>query len=328
MPLTMSELALLLEGSELALRVRLSPEPYRPMSTARTPDALTSMSYPYTAVGVMTVRAHRVVCMSRLAIDWRIAEITSQGMSTLLERHNRVLSKKHAAVLRELERTRAELAAARGNAFKGQLRLGGPGAAAREADEADVRHQLGAARRRRAGRRGRRGRGQEQGRERKETKEAARPRPQGAAEAAGRRGEARARRGGQGVPQVRRRSPGDGGPVRGARRRSTSSRCASCASGTSGRSTRCHCGGHIETALGPDKLCPGARYSVNFAIYVAISKYCDHLPLERQVRMMAREGLDGDEPDAVGPDRAARVAGRVGDAAAARLHAGPPRRRR
>jgi transposase len=31
MELTMSELALLLEGSELALRVRLSPEPYRPM---------------------------------------------------------------------------------------------------------------------------------------------------------------------------------------------------------------------------------------------------------------------------------------------------------
>jgi transposase len=29
--LTTSELALLLEGSELALRVRLSPEPYRPM---------------------------------------------------------------------------------------------------------------------------------------------------------------------------------------------------------------------------------------------------------------------------------------------------------
>ncbi|WP_437898948.1 IS66 family insertion sequence element accessory protein TnpB [Sorangium sp. So ce124] len=31
MELTMSELALLLEGSELALRVRLSPAPYRPM---------------------------------------------------------------------------------------------------------------------------------------------------------------------------------------------------------------------------------------------------------------------------------------------------------
>lgn len=31
MELTMSELSLLLEGSEHALRVRLSPEPYRPM---------------------------------------------------------------------------------------------------------------------------------------------------------------------------------------------------------------------------------------------------------------------------------------------------------
>jgi transposase len=53
----------------------------------------------------------------------------------------------------------------------------------------------------------------------------------------------------------------------------------------------CRCGSCIETALGPDKLCPGGRYSVSFAIYVAVSKYCDHLPLERQVRMMAREGL-------------------------------------
>ena len=53
----------------------------------------------------------------------------------------------------------------------------------------------------------------------------------------------------------------------------------------------CRCGSCIETALGPDKLTPGGRYSVDFAIYVAISKYCDHLPLERQVRMMAREGL-------------------------------------
>jgi transposase len=53
----------------------------------------------------------------------------------------------------------------------------------------------------------------------------------------------------------------------------------------------CKCGGCIETALGPDKLAPGGRYSIDFAIYVAISKYCDHLPLERQVRMMARDGL-------------------------------------
>src|SRR6204780_3622012 len=52
----------------------------------------------------------------------------------------------------------------------------------------------------------------------------------------------------------------------------------------------CRCGSCIDTALGPDKLCPGGRYAVDFAIYVAISKYSDHLPLERQVRMMAREG--------------------------------------
>lgn len=53
----------------------------------------------------------------------------------------------------------------------------------------------------------------------------------------------------------------------------------------------CRCGACIETALGPDKLTPGGRYSIDFAIYVAISKYADHLPLERQVRMMARDGL-------------------------------------
>jgi transposase len=53
----------------------------------------------------------------------------------------------------------------------------------------------------------------------------------------------------------------------------------------------CRCGSCVETALGQDRLTPGGRYSVDFAIYVAISKYCDHLPLERLVRMMAREGL-------------------------------------
>jgi transposase len=54
---------------------------------------------------------------------------------------------------------------------------------------------------------------------------------------------------------------------------------------------RCTCGACIETAPGPDKLIAGGRYSVGFAIHVAISKYCDHLPLERQARMMGREGL-------------------------------------
>ena len=53
----------------------------------------------------------------------------------------------------------------------------------------------------------------------------------------------------------------------------------------------CGCGGCVDTAIGPDKLVAGGRYSVDFAIYVAIAKYTDHLPLERQVRMMARDGL-------------------------------------
>lgn len=55
---------------------------------------------------------------------------------------------------------------------------------------------------------------------------------------------------------------------------------------------RCSCNACIETALGPPKLFEGARYSVDFAIDVAVSKYLDHLPLERQARMMEREGLD------------------------------------
>jgi transposase len=57
---------------------------------------------------------------------------------------------------------------------------------------------------------------------------------------------------------------------------------------------RCRCGGCIETAIGPKKLFAGARYSIDFAVAVAISKYLDHLPLERQVRTMAREGLTVD----------------------------------
>lgn len=54
---------------------------------------------------------------------------------------------------------------------------------------------------------------------------------------------------------------------------------------------RCGCGECIETALGPEKLIPGGRYSVDFAVEVADAKYLDHMPLARQVRQMAREGL-------------------------------------
>ena len=54
---------------------------------------------------------------------------------------------------------------------------------------------------------------------------------------------------------------------------------------------RCACQGCVETAPAPVKLFPGARYSIDFAVDVMVGKYLDHLPLERQVRIMAREGL-------------------------------------
>jgi len=57
---------------------------------------------------------------------------------------------------------------------------------------------------------------------------------------------------------------------------------------------RCACGGCIDTALGPPKLIPGGRYSIDFAVAVAVAKYVDHLPLARQVRQMARAGLTVD----------------------------------
>jgi len=54
---------------------------------------------------------------------------------------------------------------------------------------------------------------------------------------------------------------------------------------------RCSCNACVETATGPVKLRAGSRYSVDFAVEVAVSKYLDHLPLERQSRIMRREGL-------------------------------------
>ena len=57
---------------------------------------------------------------------------------------------------------------------------------------------------------------------------------------------------------------------------------------------RCSCNANVVTAPGAEKLIPGGRYTVEFAAEVAVGKYADHLPLERQVRMMAREGLQVD----------------------------------
>jgi transposase len=65
------------------------------------------------------------------------------------------------------------------------------------------------------------------------------------------------------------------------------------------RKYRCACNGHVATAPGPVKLAlredaRGRRYSLDFAVEVALDKYLDHLPLERQVRRMRHEGLAAD----------------------------------
>jgi transposase len=59
---------------------------------------------------------------------------------------------------------------------------------------------------------------------------------------------------------------------------------------------RCRCNGCVETAPGPLRLAArpdvrGRRYAPEFAVEVAIGKYLDHAPLERQARVMSREGL-------------------------------------
>lgn len=54
---------------------------------------------------------------------------------------------------------------------------------------------------------------------------------------------------------------------------------------------RCGCYATMMTAPGPPKLIPGGRYSIEFAVHVAVAKYLDHLPLNRQAGMMERDNL-------------------------------------
>lgn len=68
----------------------------------------------------------------------------------------------------------------------------------------------------------------------------------------------------------------------------------------------CRCGGCVETAPGPERAIAGGRYSLGFAIKVALDKYLDHIPLARQERILRRHGLDvttqtlWDQLDAIG----------------------------
>lgn len=53
----------------------------------------------------------------------------------------------------------------------------------------------------------------------------------------------------------------------------------------------CRCGGCVETAIGPTRALPGSRYSLAFAIKVCLDKWMDHIPLERQTRILGRHDL-------------------------------------
>ena len=55
---------------------------------------------------------------------------------------------------------------------------------------------------------------------------------------------------------------------------------------------RCRCNAAVKTAPGPLRLIPGGRYSIDFAVALEIDKRLNHLPLDRQRRQMAREGLE------------------------------------
>ena len=225
-----------------------------------------------------------VAGVSRLAEE-KDPEILRQAV-VLLENHNRALSKKIAEVLRELQRARAELAALKGESVDKQLRL-----EALEQQLASLTKQVF-------------GPSSEQRPSEDE--------PEGAAPEGDDEGEEKKKRRGHGptkqptLPRIEVDHKLD----------EADKTCPSCGGALEEMAGQyeehdeidiiplrfvikhhrrqkytCRCGACVETALGPDKLTAGGRYSVAFAIYVAISKYCDHLPLERQVRMMARDGL-------------------------------------
>lgn len=57
------------------------------------------------------------------------------------------------------------------------------------------------------------------------------------------------------------------------------------------RKYRCTCQAKIVTAPAPPRVIPGGRYSMDFIIQCIIDKWLDHIPLERQTRVMDRQGL-------------------------------------
>jgi len=62
---------------------------------------------------------------------------------------------------------------------------------------------------------------------------------------------------------------------------------------------RCSCHGCVTTAEAPARIIPGSSYSDEMALDVALSKYCDLLPIHRYVAMAARAGVAGLPPQSL-----------------------------
>jgi transposase len=61
----------------------------------------------------------------------------------------------------------------------------------------------------------------------------------------------------------------------------------------------CRCGGALETAPGPERATKGGRYSLDFAIKIALDKYLDHIPLARQEHVFRKfEEAEPNHPEA------------------------------
>lgn len=59
---------------------------------------------------------------------------------------------------------------------------------------------------------------------------------------------------------------------------------------------RCSCQGCIVTAALPERIIPGSSYSDEMIVDVALSKYCDLVPIDRYVAMASRGGVSGLPP--------------------------------
>lgn len=63
------------------------------------------------------------------------------------------------------------------------------------------------------------------------------------------------------------------------------------------RCGKCH--GDVITAPCPPRIKPGSSYSDKMILDVALSKYCDLIPINRYVRMAEREGVEGLPPQSL-----------------------------